>query len=47
MVWKVPLDFTILRSYVGIGYKPVQSMFKINNKDTRTTLIALAPVSLL
>ena len=46
MVGKLLLDFTVLKSYVEISYKPAKNMFKVNNKDTRTTSIDLAPVSL-
>ena len=44
---KLLLDFTVLKSYVGISYEPAQNMFKVNNKDTRMTSIYLAPVSVL
>ena len=44
---KLLLDFTVLKSYVGISYEPAQNMFKVNNKDTRTTSIDLATVSIL
>ena len=44
---KLLLDFTVLKSYVGISYEPAQNMFKVNNKDTRMTSVYLAPVSVL
>ena len=44
---KLLLDFTVLKSYVGISYKPAQNMLKVNNKDTRMTSIDFAPVSIL
>ena len=44
---KLLLDFTVLKSYVGISYEPTQNMFKVNNKDTRMTSVYLAPVSVL
>ena len=44
---KLLLDFTVLKSYVGISYEPAQNMFKVNNKDTRKTSIDLVPVSIL
>ena len=34
---KLLLDFTVLKSSVGISYESVQNMFKVNNKDTRAT----------
>ena len=44
---KLLLDFTVLKSYVGISDKPAQNMFKVNNKDTRITSIDITPVSTL
>ena len=41
---KVLLDFTTLKSSVGISYKPAQNMFKVNNKDIKMTSIDLPPV---
>ena len=34
---KLLLDFTVLKSSVGISYESAQNMFKVNNKDTRAT----------
>ena len=34
---KLLLDFTVLKSSVGISYESAQNMFKVNNKDTRVT----------
>ena len=47
IVWKLLLDFNVLKSYVGINYEPAQNTFKVNNKDSRTKSIDLAPASLL
>ena len=44
---KLLLDFTVLKSYVGISDKPAQNMFKVNNKDTRMTSTDITPVSTL
>ena len=41
---KLLLDFTVLKSSVGISYEPAQNMFKVNNKDIKTTSIDLPPV---
>ena len=34
---KLLLDFTVLKSSVGISYESAQNMFKVNNKDTGAT----------
>ena len=46
-VWRLLLDFTVLKSYVGIEYEPAQNMFKVNNKDSRIISVEIAPMSLL
>ena len=47
IVWKLLLDFNVLKSYLGISDEPAQNMFKVNNRDSRTKSIDLAPASLL
>ena len=47
MVWKLLLDFTACKSYLGSNYKHARNMSKGTNKDAGTTSIDLAPVSLL
>ena len=44
---KLLLNFTVLKSYIGISYEPSQNMFIVNNKDNRMTLIDFAAVSIL
>ena len=44
---KLLLEFTVLKTYIGICYKAAQNIFKVNNKDTRTASIGLAPASIL
>ena len=44
---KLLLDLIVLKRYVEISNEPAQNIFKVNNKDTRTTSVDLTPVSIL
>ena len=47
MVGELLLYFTVLKNFVVVSYGPAEDMFKVNNKDTRTTSIDLPLVPLL